>query len=223
MDGASVAFLFSLTAVVLAEMGDKTQLLAMAFAARYKALPVMIGVMIATVFNHGVAVAVGSYIAGLSWAQNWIQGLAAISFVFFGLWTLHGDTLNGEENRVGKFGPVVTVAIAFFIAEMGDKTQLATIALSAKFSVDPIFVLMGTTAGMLLADGIGVIVGVALGKKIPQRKVKLVSAAAFILFGFIGCYQLAVTQLHWPLPTVTIGMLAFMIVTLATARNLLRR
>ncbi|MCR4962859.1 MAG: TMEM165/GDT1 family protein [Firmicutes bacterium] len=222
MDGASMAFVFSMTAVVLAEMGDKTQLLAMAFAAKYKALPVMAGVFIATVLNHGVAVAVGSYIASFSRLQIWIQALASLSFIFFGLWTLRGDKLNGEENRSSRFGPVLTVAIAFFIAEMGDKTQLATIALSAKFPVTPLFVLMGTTAGMLIADGVGVIAGVALGKKIPERKVKIISAAAFILFGWIGCYQL-MADLHWPAATVAVGMLALILVTLAAARNLLRR
>ena len=138
MYSSLIAFLFSLGAVVLAEMGDKTQLLAMAFATKYKAVKVMIGVFIATVLNHALAVAVGNYVTRFDSAKVWIQGLASLSFIVFGLWTIRGDKLDGEENRKTKFGAVITVAIAFFIAEMGDKTQLTTIALSAKFPANPI-------------------------------------------------------------------------------------
>ncbi|MGD9474210.1 MAG: TMEM165/GDT1 family protein, partial [Eubacteriaceae bacterium] len=147
-----IAFLFAVGAVVLAEMGDKTQLLAMAFATRFKASKVMMGVFIATVFNHALAVAVGNYITRFDSAQIYIQGIASLSFIFFGLWTIRGDKLEGEENRTTRFGPVITVAIAFFIAEMGDKTQLATIALATQFPDAPIWVLIGTTTGMLIAD-----------------------------------------------------------------------
>ena len=94
-----IAMLFSAGAVVLAEMGDKTQLLAMAFATKYQASKVLIGVFIATVFNHALAVAVGNYITRFDSAQIWIQGIASLSFIFFGLWTIRGDKLEGEENR----------------------------------------------------------------------------------------------------------------------------
>lgn len=125
-----IAFSFAVGAVVLAEMGDKTQLLAMAFATKYKAFKVLIGVFIATVFNHALAVAVGNYLTRFDSAQVWIQAIASLSFIFFGLWTIRGDKLEGEENRKSKYGAIATVAIAFFLAEMGDKTQLATIALA---------------------------------------------------------------------------------------------
>lgn len=190
------AFLFSLGAVVLAEMGDKTQLLAMAFATKYRATKVLIGVFIATVLNHAVAVAVGNYITRFQSVQVWIQGIASISFIFFGLWTIRGDKLEGEENMTTKFGAVITVALAFFLAEMGDKTQLATIALATKFPADPVWILMGTTTGMLIADGIGIIVGVVMCKRIPERTIKLVSAAVFIFFGFLGSYQVAAENLN---------------------------
>lgn len=196
------AYLFSAGAVVLAEMGDKTQLLAMAFATKYKASKVMLGVFIATVFNHGLAVAVGNYLTRFDSAQIWIQGIASLSFLFFGLWTIRGDRLEGEENRTTKYGPVITVTVAFFLAEMGDKTQLATIALSAKFPVSPVGILMGTTTGMLIADAIGIIFGIILCKRIPERKIKLVSAGAFILFGLIGTYQTAHEQLHLSPPVI---------------------
>ena len=196
MDTNWVAMLLSTGAIVLAEMGDKTQLLAMAFAARYKAFKVLIGVFIATIFNHALAVLAGSYILHFESAQVWIQGIASLSFILFGLWTIRGDKLDGEENRVTRFGAIVTVAVAFFIAEMGDKTQLATIALATKFPENPLWILMGTTMGMLIADSIGIIVGVVMAKKIPERTIKLVSAGIFMLFGFIGVYQVASSDLH---------------------------
>src|ERR1043166_9081422 len=124
------AFWASLIFVVLAEMGDKTQLLAMAFATRYKASVVLWGVFVATALNHALAVAVGNYLTVFIPLQ-YIQIAAAVSFVLFGLWTIRGDKLEGEDKRFS-FSPFWTVAIAFVIAEMGDKTQLATVALAAK-------------------------------------------------------------------------------------------
>ena len=111
-----ITFLFSAGAVVLAEMGDKTQLLAMAFATKYKASKVMIGVFMATIFNHALAVAVGNYITRFESAEIWIQAVASLSFIFFGLWTIRGDKLEGEENRISKYGAIATVGIAFFIS-----------------------------------------------------------------------------------------------------------
>lgn len=217
MNAMLFAYLFSASAVVLAEMGDKTQLLAMAFATKYKASKVMLGVFIATVFNHGLAVAVGNYLTRFDSAQVWIQGIASLSFLFFGLWTIRGDRLEGEENRTTKYGPVITVTIAFFLAEMGDKTQLATIALSAKFPASPVGILMGTTTGMLIADAIGIIFGIILCKRIPERKIKLVSAGAFILFGLIGTYQTAQEQLHLPFPSIATILAVLIVLTSAAA------
>lgn len=190
------AMLFSLGAVVLAEMGDKTQLLAMAFAAKYRASKVMLGVFLATVLNHGLAVAVGHLLTRFESAQLWIQAIAALSFIFFGLWTIRGDKLEGEENRTTRFGAVITVALAFFLAEMGDKTQLTTIALAARFPTSPLWILAGTTIGMLIADGLGIIIGVVLCKKIPEQKVKLISAGIFVFFGLLGTYQVMHDKLN---------------------------
>lgn len=199
MNTALSSFLVSFGAVVLAEMGDKTQLLAMAFAARYKPLKVMIGVFIATVLNHALAVAVGSLLGGFTAVQLWIQLVASLSFIFFGLWSIRGDTLEGEEKRKTKFGAIVTVTIAFFIAELGDKTQLATIALAAKYP-NPVFILMGTTIGMLVADGIGIFLSAFICRWIPERTIKLVSAAVFILFGLYSSYQLLTDRLALSVP-----------------------
>jgi putative Ca2+/H+ antiporter (TMEM165/GDT1 family) len=190
MENFMPSFILALTAVTLAEMGDKTQLLAMAFAAKYKISKVLLGVFIATVINHALAVAFGNMIARFEAIGHIIEALASLSFILFGLWSIRGDKLEGEENRITRFGAVVTVGVAFFIAEMGDKTQLATVALAAKFPASPVGILAGTTLGMLVADGFGILVGLVLRKKIPERRIKFVSAAAFILFGFLGTYQL---------------------------------
>jgi Ca2+/H+ antiporter, TMEM165/GDT1 family len=113
-----------------------------------------------------------------------VQIAAAVSFILFGLWTIRGDELKGEDKRFN-FSPFWTVTVAFFIAEMGDKTQLATVSLAAKYqTVLP--VLTGTTAGMLIADAIGIEIGIVLGKKIPERAVKWIAAMIFIFFGLYG-------------------------------------
>ena len=222
MNSTLTAFLFSVLAVTLAEMGDKTQLLAMAFATKYKASKVLVGVFIATIFNHALAVAVGNFLTRFHVVEVWIQVLASISFIFFGLWTIRGDRLEGEENRKTRFGAVATVAIAFFIAELGDKTQLATIALATKFPANPVGILMGTTTGMLIADALGIVIGVIMCRRIPERTIKLVSAGAFILFGFIGSFQAAVGKLGLSI-TQTMGiMLVIVVLTAAAAYRIIK-
>jgi len=181
-----LVFLGSTVMVVLAEMGDKTQLLAMAFATRFPARAVLWGVLIATLLNHALAVALGTYL-GTSFNLQVIQVIAAGSFILFGLWTISGDSLHGEERRKLILGPVITVAIGFFFAEMGDKTQLATVALAAKYNA-PLETLVGTTTGMLIADALGIYIGVVAGKKIPEKVIKWISALIFIVFGYIGLY-----------------------------------
>lgn len=180
------AFLTAVFMVTVAEMGDKTQLLAMAFATRFKAAEVLIGVFIATILNHALAVALGEFLTAKI-PISYIQVAAAISFIVFGLWTLRGDKLEGEDKKHTRFGPIGTVAVAFFIAELGDKTQLATIALAAKYQA-AVMVLMGTTIGMIIADAIGIWFGVLMGRKIPESVVKAVSAGIFIIFGILGLY-----------------------------------
>ncbi len=185
------AFLLAAGAIVLAEMGDKTQLIAMAFAAKHRAAKVLLGIFIATVLNHGLAVWIGHLITHIESAQSWVKAAASLSFIFFGLWTVRGDKPGKEQNRKSRLGAVAAVAIAFFFAEMGDKTQLAAVALATEFPADPLLVLAGTTAGMLIADGAGIIIGAALCKKIPDKVIKLISAGAFIIFGLIGSYESA--------------------------------
>jgi Ca2+/H+ antiporter, TMEM165/GDT1 family len=176
----------SLALVVLAEMGDKTQLLAMAFATKFRWHTVLLAVFVATAANHLLAVLVGYYLDSVI-PIRYIRVGTAISFILFGLWTIRGDKLQGEEDRY-KFSPFWTVAIAFFIAEIGDKTQLATVTLAAKYNaILPVW--LGTTTGMVVSDAIGIVVGIALGKKIPERLIKWVAALVFIGFGIVGLYE----------------------------------
>ncbi len=180
------AFLTSMMFVVLAEMGDKTQLLAMAFATRFKAATVLWAVFAATAANHFIAVEVGTWLTNYI-PISYIQIAASASFILFGFWTIRGDELEDEDKRFS-FSPFWTVAIAFFVAEMGDKTQLATVALAAKYqTVLPVWT--GTTTGMMIADAVGIGVGIVLGKKIPERVVKWGAAAIFIVFGFYGLHE----------------------------------
>lgn len=184
--GFLTGYLASLAFVVLAEMGDKTQLLAMAFASRYRWQTVMWGVLVATLFNHFLAVVAGNYLTSFM-PICYVHIAASASFILFGLWTLRGDRLEGEDRRFN-YGPFWTVTVAFFIAEMGDKTQLATVALAARYeSIIPVW--LGTTSGMLVADAFGIIIGIVLGKKIPERLIKWFAALVFIAFGIIGLYQ----------------------------------
>lgn len=191
------AFIASLIFVVLAEMGDKTQLLAMAFACKFRWQTVMWGVFAATAANHLLAAAAGNYLAVIV-PLVYIKIAAAISFIIFGLWTIRGDTLEDEEKRYN-FSPFWTVTIAFFMAEMGDKTQLATIALAVEYNTI-ITVWMGTTLGMIISNAFGIIVGNVMGKHIPERGIKWAAALIFIAFGGYGLYENLPKDLLTPLP-----------------------
>jgi putative Ca2+/H+ antiporter (TMEM165/GDT1 family) len=188
------AFIASLMFIVLAEMGDKTQLLAMAFATRYSAHKVLLAVFLATIVNHALAVAVGRFLTTII-PMDIISFVAALSFIIFGLWTIRGDKFEGQDKKESRFGPVMTVGIAFFLAEMGDKTQLATISLAVEYQ-SMISVLMGTTLGMVIADAIGITVGIVMRKHIPEKTIKWVSAIIFILFGFSGVYKVLSLRLN---------------------------
>ncbi len=179
------AFLTSLVIVVLAETGDKTQLLAMAFAARFRWQTVMLGVLVATLANHFLAVVAGNYLTHLI-PYQYAKAAASASFIFFGLWTLRADRLTDEDARFS-FGPFWTVVLSFFLAEMGDKTQLATVALAAEFNtIVPVW--FGTTTGMLIADAGGIFVGSLLHRRIPEKQTRWLAAGVFILFGLWGLY-----------------------------------
>lgn len=192
------AYLTSFAFVVLAETGDKTQLLAMAFATRYRWSTVLWAVFAATLVNHLLAVVVGASLTRVI-PMDWVRLAAAFSFVAFGIWEMHHDRLNGEDRRSGR-SPFWTVAIAFFIAEMGDKTQLATVALAAQYGqILPVWA--GSTCGMVVADGIGIVVGVVLHKHIPDRAIQWCAALLFAGFGLWGIHQVfpAIPWVSWTL------------------------
>ncbi|MCK9604223.1 MAG: TMEM165/GDT1 family protein [Candidatus Omnitrophica bacterium] len=188
-----IAFAASFMLVVLAEMGDKTQLLAMAFAMKYSTYKVLLAIFLATLLSNALAISVGHFLTAVI-PIDIISFFASLSFIIFGIWIIRGDRLEKQDKKESKFGPILTVGIAFFIAEMGDKTQLATISLAVKYQ-NILGVLMGTTLAMVAADAIGIIFGRAIHKRVPEEKIKWIAAAIFILFGLIGIYGVLSTRI----------------------------
>lgn len=176
------AFVTSATLVALAEIGDKTQLLSFVLAARLrKPLPIIAGIFVATILNHALAGSVGVWLAQLI-SPQWLPWMTGAIFIAFGLWALHPDSLD-EDPRQHPAGAFVTTAMAFFIAEMGDKTQFATVALGAQFQSALIAVIMGTTVGMMLANVPAVMVGERLAKRLPLKAIRWTAAAVFVATG----------------------------------------
>jgi putative Ca2+/H+ antiporter (TMEM165/GDT1 family) len=177
------AFLVSTGVVALAEIGDKTQLLAFILAARFKKpLPIIAGIFCATVLNHGLAGALGAWIT-TAVSPDVLRWVLGASFIGMAIWTLIPDKIEEEETKVaGRFGVFGATLITFFLAEMGDKTQIATVAMAAHYA-SPLVVVIGTTLGMLLADVPAVFIGDRLASKIPMRLVHGIAAAIFAVLG----------------------------------------
>lgn len=176
------AFLISTGIVALAEIGDKTQLLAFILAAKFrKPVPIIVGILIATLANHGFAGAVGSWITTVVGPETlrWILG---ISFIAMAAWTLIPDTFDEDDAKLARFGVFGTTLVAFFLAEMGDKTQVATIALAAQYQ-SLVAVVAGTTCGMMLANVPAVIMGDRIADKMPVKLVHRIAAAIFAILG----------------------------------------
>ena len=177
------AFITSTLLVALAEIGDKTQLLLFVLAARLrKPWAIIAGIFVATVANHALAGSVGVWLASLV-APQWLPWITGLLFIGFGLWTLHPDSLD-DDPKLRRAGAFVTTLIAFFIAEMGDKTQFATMALAARFDALTAVVL-GTTVGMMLANVPAVLVGEALAQRLPLQAIRIVAALVFIATGIV--------------------------------------
>ncbi|TAG82505.1 MAG: TMEM165/GDT1 family protein [Burkholderiales bacterium] len=176
-------FLVSTGVVALAEIGDKTQLLAFLLAARFKKpLPIILGILVATIANHSLAGALGAWITATISPEvlRWVLGL---SFIGMAIWTLIPDKFEAEETQIAqKFGVFGATLITFFLAEMGDKTQIATVAMAAHYSA-PLMVVIGTTLGMMIADVPAVFVGDKLANKIPMKLVHSIAAAIFAMLG----------------------------------------
>ena len=177
------ALLVSAGVVALAEIGDKTQLLAFILAARFKKpLPIIAGILCATLVNHGLAGALGAWITSVvsPGVLRWVLGA---SFIGMAIWTLIPDKIEEEETQVAKrVGVFTATLVTLFLAEMGDKTQIATVALAAHYP-HPLMVVAGTTIGMLIADVPAVFVGDRLAAKIPMKLVHSIAAAIFALLG----------------------------------------
>jgi putative Ca2+/H+ antiporter (TMEM165/GDT1 family) len=177
------ALLVSTGVVALAEIGDKTQLLAFIFAARFKKpVPIILGILCATLVNHGLAGTLGAWMTETinPAALRWVLGL---SFIGMAIWTMIPDKIEEKETQVAtRLGVFGATLISFFLAEMGDKTQIATVALAAHYGA-PLIVVTGTTLGMLLADVPAVFIGDRLASKIPMKLVHSVAAAVFAVLG----------------------------------------
>ena len=167
-------------------MGDKTQLLAFSLATRYRRpWVVMAGILTATILNHALAASAGSWVSAHVPPRVMAATLGA-TFVGFGLWTLKPDALD-EDGRTDRFGPYLTTTILFFLAEMADKTQLATVALAARFQAI-VLVTIGTTLGMLASDGLAVFLGERFAQRVPMQWLRRAAATLFFVFGAISIW-----------------------------------
>ncbi|HWQ26288.1 MAG TPA: TMEM165/GDT1 family protein [Chlorobaculum sp.] len=182
------AFWLSLVMIFLAELGDKTQLVALTLATCYNTRVVLFGIFWATLAVHVFSAGIGWVMGGLLPAQL-ITFVAGISFIAFGFWTLRGDSLDDDEDETCKTGvnPFWIVFSTFFMAELGDKTMLSTISLATTHPFIPVW--LGSTIGMVVSDGLAVVVGRMLGKKLPENAIKIGASVIFFAFGAWNMYE----------------------------------
>ena len=178
------AFWASFGIIAAAELGDKSQLLALAFASRFRAATVLLGVFLATLLVHAFSVLIGDVI-GIALPTDIVLIVAGLSFIGFGLWSIRGDAFEGDVSSRSRFGAVATVAFAFFIAELGDKTQFATISLATQYQ-QPVSVWIGSTLGMVVADALAIGTGSLLGRRLPHRLIGYAAALVFFVFGGVS-------------------------------------
>jgi Ca2+/H+ antiporter, TMEM165/GDT1 family len=180
------AFLLSFGVIFIAELGDKSQLMALAFATRYPALSVLVAITIATAIIHLGSVVLGATVAAVIPA-NVISIVAGLAFFAFAIWTWRGDVLGAEDeeraSRQTAGSVILTVGTAFFLAELGDKTMLATVTLATH--EDALGTWLGSTAGMVVADALAIGVGKLLGQNLPERAIRIGATVAFVVFGAI--------------------------------------
>ena len=177
------AFLLSFGVIFVAELGDKSQLMAMTFATRYKPLPILIGITLATALVHGFSVLVGAAI-GARIPTDAITIVAGLAFIGFAFWTWRGDSLDDDEASKAERttrSAVVAASVAFFLAELGDKTMLATITLSTNHGLFGTW--LGSTVGMVAADALAILFGAILGARLPEKAIRIGATIAFLVFG----------------------------------------
>ncbi len=182
------AFWLSLVMIFLAELGDKTQLVALTLATCYNTRVVLWGIFWATLAVHIFSAGIGWLLGGLL-PGDWVAFIAGVSFIIFGFWTLRGDSLDDDEAGECKTGvnPFWLVFTTFFMAELGDKTMLSTISLATNHPFIPVW--LGSTVGMVVSDGLAVIVGRMLGKNLPEKAISIGASIVFFLFGAWWMYQ----------------------------------
>jgi putative Ca2+/H+ antiporter (TMEM165/GDT1 family) len=183
MDDVLFATALSFAVIFVAELGDKSQLMALTFATRFKAVPVLIGITVATAIVHAVSVGIG-YGLGATLPTGWISLVAGLAFLAFGAWTLRGDKLTEDEKTKAERSngsAILAVGGAFFLAELGDKTMLATITLATQHGWFGTW--LGSTLGMVAADALAILVGRLLGRHLPEKAIKYGAAALFAIFG----------------------------------------
>jgi putative Ca2+/H+ antiporter (TMEM165/GDT1 family) len=173
----------SFAVIFVAELGDKSQLMALTFATRFRPMPVLVGITVATALVHLVSVGIG-YGLGAALPTGWISLIAGLAFLVFGAWTLRGDTLTDVERGKAERATgsaMLAVGGAFFLAELGDKTMLATITLATTEGFLGTWI--GSTVGMVAADALAILVGQQLSKRVPERVIRYAAAASFVVFG----------------------------------------
>jgi putative Ca2+/H+ antiporter (TMEM165/GDT1 family) len=179
------ALLLSFGVIFVAELGDKSQLMALAFASRYRPMPILIGITLATALVHGFSV-VGGAVLGATLPTHLVSVAAGVAFLAFAAWTLRGDSLDDDEaaraDRTSR-SAVLAAGGAFFLAELGDKTMLATITLATTEGLVGTWV--GSTLGMVSADALAILAGAALGARLPERTIKVGAAITFVVFGVL--------------------------------------
>lgn len=183
MEGFLVALVVSFGVIFVAEMGDKSQLMALAFATRFKPVPVLIGITVATAVVHLASVAIG-YGLGAALPTAGMSLVAGVAFLIFAAWTLYGDTLTEKEKRKAERtnrSAIVAASVAFFLAEVGDKTMIATITLATRYGWFGTW--LGSTIGLVAADALAILVGRMLGRRLPARAIRYGAAVLFAISG----------------------------------------
>jgi putative Ca2+/H+ antiporter (TMEM165/GDT1 family) len=177
--------------VALAEIGDKTQLLALVLAARFRRpWPIVAGILVATIANHAVAGLAGAWFAHLL-DGPWLRWIIAGSFVAVGIWALFPDRFEDDDKpAMDRYGAFLTTTIAFFFVEIGDKTQIATVALAGRFAADVAAVVAGTTIGMVLANAPAVWLGDKLAHRLPLKLIRICAASVFVILGIAAFFML---------------------------------
>ncbi|OIQ10599.1 Putative manganese exporter [Moorella thermoacetica] len=203
------AFLLSLGLIFIAELGDKTQLVALTLATRFNARVVLAGIFTATLLVHVISVALGEFV-GVLIPTAWTHFLAGLAFIGFGLWTLRGDSLDDERDTAHRIAsPFLLVVVTFFLAEFGDKTMLSTVTLATTYSIIPVW--LGSTLGMVLSDGLAIWIGQAMGSRLPERVIRLGAAFIFFVFGLFSTFQggLNLSPPVWGLGVAILAILVF--------------